>query len=103
MKSKLDGPVPGQEEPAADRADRRTASDATVDVLTCVQKGAPSLQPRGSPGDSEQTSDTQNPGEAERDDTALILWMLSLDALGRLEVAQGFADSVETLRHARRG
>lgn len=53
--------------------------------------------------DSDETGETQGPDETASDDTALILWMLSLDALGRLAVAQGFVESVEALRHARRG
>lgn len=38
----------------------------------------------------------------ETDDDALILWMLSLTPAGRLEAAQGFADSVTVLRDGRR-
>ena len=36
------------------------------------------------------------------DDDSLILWMLGLDPTARLAAAQGFADSVALLRHARR-
>ena len=36
------------------------------------------------------------------DDEALILWMLSLTPTQRLEVAQGFVDSVLALRNGRR-
>lgn len=36
------------------------------------------------------------------DDEALILWMLSLTPAQRLEVAQGFVDSVQALRNGRR-
>lgn len=39
---------------------------------------------------------------AETDDDSLILWMLSLTSAQRLEVAQGFADSVAVLRRGRR-
>lgn len=35
------------------------------------------------------------------DDEALILWMLSLTPTQRLEVAQGFVDSVLALRNGR--
>jgi hypothetical protein len=42
------------------------------------------------------------PSAAADDEDALILWMLSLDATRRLEVAQGFVDSIELLRHGRR-
>jgi hypothetical protein len=46
-----------------------------------------------------------SPGVAEGEDDGLILWMLSLTPLQRLEVAQGFADSVMALRlpHTIRG
>jgi hypothetical protein len=43
------------------------------------------------------------PRETSDGDRALILWMLSLDPTRRLEVAQGFVESVEALRHGRRG
>jgi hypothetical protein len=36
------------------------------------------------------------------DDDALILWMLSLTPTQRLEVAQGFVDSVFAIRNGRR-
>ncbi|HEX2224015.1 MAG TPA: hypothetical protein VHN15_07400 [Thermoanaerobaculia bacterium] len=36
------------------------------------------------------------PGSGE--DDALILWMLSLTPTQRLEVAQGFVDSIQALR-----
>jgi len=39
---------------------------------------------------------------APSDDEALILWMLSLTPTQRLEVAQGFVDSVQALRNGRR-
>lgn len=39
---------------------------------------------------------------APSDDEALILWMLSLTPTQRLEVAQGFVDSVLALRNGRR-
>lgn len=35
------------------------------------------------------------------DDDDLILWMLSLTPTQRLQVAQGFVDSVRALRHGR--
>lgn len=38
----------------------------------------------------------------ESDDDPLILWMLSLTPTQRLEVAQGFIDSVLALRNGRR-
>jgi hypothetical protein len=40
------------------------------------------------------------PDESDEDD-ALILWMLSLTPAQRLEVAQGFVDSVQALRNAK--
>ena len=43
-----------------------------------------------------------NPPLGQGDDDALILWMLSLTPTQRLEVAQGFADSVQALRDGRR-
>jgi hypothetical protein len=43
-----------------------------------------------------------SPGVAEGEDDGLILWMLSLTPLQRLEIAQGFADSVVALRNGRR-
>lgn len=42
---------------------------------------------------------TPGPGE---DDDGLILWMLSLTPAQRLEVAQGFVDSVIALQNGRR-
>jgi hypothetical protein len=38
----------------------------------------------------------------ETGDDPLILWMLSLTPTQRLEVAQGFADSIFALRNGRR-
>jgi hypothetical protein len=38
---------------------------------------------------------------AEQEDDGLILWMLSLTPTQRLEVAQGFVDSVQALRNGR--
>jgi len=44
-----------------------------------------------------------HPGTSgESDDDALILWMLSLTPTQRLDVAQGFVDSVLALRNGRR-
>jgi hypothetical protein len=40
--------------------------------------------------------------EQEQEDDGLILWMLSLTPTQRLEVAQGFVDSVRVLRNGRR-
>jgi RecB family endonuclease NucS len=40
--------------------------------------------------------------QAATDDDALILWMLSLTPTQRLEVAQGFVDSVQALRKGHR-
>lgn len=42
-----------------------------------------------------------SPEETSTDDDALILWMLSLTPAERLQVAQGFIDSVEALRRGR--
>ena len=52
------------------------------------------LEPAESPGRT-------TPAEAEPDD-ALILWMLSLTPTQRLEVLQGFVDSVRALRDGAR-
>jgi hypothetical protein len=49
-----------------------------------------------------EADDAPQPVEPADADGALIEWMLGLDATHRLEVAQGFADSVEVMRHARR-
>lgn len=40
--------------------------------------------------------------EAGEPDDALILWMLSLTPTQRLEVAQGFIDSIQALRDGAR-
>ena len=45
---------------------------------------------------------TLEPASAEQEDDGLILWMLSLTPAQRLEVAQGFIDSVQALRNGRR-
>jgi hypothetical protein len=42
------------------------------------------------------------PVEADAPDDALILWMLSLTPAQRLEVAQGFIDSIQALRDGAR-
>ncbi|HKI02412.1 MAG TPA: hypothetical protein VKK31_10555 [Thermoanaerobaculia bacterium] len=42
------------------------------------------------------------PSEPEGDDDYLILWMLSLTPTQRLEVAQGFVDSVMAIRNGHR-
>jgi hypothetical protein len=38
----------------------------------------------------------------EEEDDGLILWMLSLTPTQRLEVAQGFVDSIQIIRNGRR-
>lgn len=52
-----------------------------------------------------QSKSGEEPGSfdppAETDDDSLILWMLSLTSAQRLEVAQGFADSVAMLRRGK--
>jgi len=45
---------------------------------------------------------TLDPASAEQEDDGLILWMLSLTPAQRLEVAQGFVDSIQALRNGRR-
>ena len=52
------------------------------------------LEPAESPGGT-------TPAETEPDD-ALILWMLGLTPTQRLEVLQGFVDSVRALRDGAR-
>lgn len=42
------------------------------------------------------------PSESPEVDDSLILWMLSLTPTQRLEVAQGFVDSVQILRNGRK-
>lgn len=60
------------------------------------------VEVRMAPGDDGEGEDAQGPPEDPTGDDGLIRWMLGLDATRRLEAAQGFVDSVETLRHARR-
>lgn len=63
----------------------------------------PSPEPLSDPSPGSET-------EAQRDDTSgpatdddhLILWMLGLTSTERLNVAQGFVDSVFALRNGRR-
>jgi hypothetical protein len=43
-----------------------------------------------------------DPSSIQGEDDGLILWMLSLTPTQRLEVAQGFVDSVRILRNGRR-
>ena len=52
--------------------------------------------------DPAEVSATLDPASAEQEDDGLILWMLSLTPTQRLEVAQGFVDSVQALRNGRR-
>lgn len=54
------------------------------------------------PQESEPVPAQASTGVAEGEDDGLILWMLSLTPLQRLEIAQGFADSVMALRNGRR-
>lgn len=61
---------------------------ATRPSTTPQRKSCEEPDPFGTPG--------------ETDDDSLILWMLSLTSAQRLEVAQGFADSVAMLRRGRR-
>jgi len=49
----------------------------------------------------EDPASAEQKQEQEEDD-GLILWMLSLTPAQRLEVAQGFVDSVQALRNGRR-
>jgi len=62
----------------------------------------PSLNQPGSPapagGDLEPSAPELSPPLGEGEDDVLILWMLSLSPSQRLEVAQGFVDSVQALR-----
>jgi hypothetical protein len=52
-------------------------------------------------GDLEAPATLDTP-PSEQEDDGLILWMLSLTPAQRLEVAQGFVDSVRALRNGRR-
>lgn len=56
---------------------------------------------RRSPPEKEPVESSPVPVDLP-DDDALILWMLSLTPTQRLEVAQGFVDSVLALRNGRR-
>lgn len=52
---------------------------------------------------SDETIQKDGPAEeAGEPDDALILWMLSLTPAQRLEVAQGFIDSIQALRDGAR-
>jgi hypothetical protein len=59
------------------------------------------IEPRIAAPRAGEADETSGPGEATDGDSALILWMLSLDVTRRLEVAQGFVESVEALRSGR--
>ena len=52
--------------------------------------------------DSSATDRVPPSAGTQTDDDSLILWMLSLTPTGRLEMAQGFVDSVIVLRNGRR-
>jgi len=52
--------------------------------------------------EGDELQEAPTPRQTSDDDRALILWMLGLDPTRRLEVAQGFVESVEALRHGRR-
>ncbi|MBW8877086.1 MAG: hypothetical protein JF614_19140 [Acidobacteria bacterium] len=60
------------------------------------------MDPPASQEESEAVPAQGSPGVAEGEDDGLIFWMLSLTPLQRLEIAQGFADSVMALRNGRR-
>jgi hypothetical protein len=62
---------------------------------TAVDREAPEVLPSKAGSQTVEAS-------AGTDDDSVILWMLSLSATRRLEVAQGFVDSVAVLRNARR-
>ena len=49
-----------------------------------------------------RSSTILDPSSTQGEDDGLILWMLSLTPTQRLEVAQGFVDSVRILRNGRR-
>jgi len=49
----------------------------------------------------EEAREIQEPSDSTEND-GLILWMLSLTPTQRLEVAQGFVDSIQVLRNGRR-
>jgi hypothetical protein len=50
----------------------------------------------------EERPTEETPVEASEPDDALIRWMLSLTPTQRLEVAQGFIDSIQVLRDGAR-
>lgn len=62
----------------------------------------PDVDRHASKEESEPPAAQGSPGVAEGEDDGLIVWMLSLTPLQRLAAAQGFADSVMTLRNGRR-
>ena len=56
-----------------------------------------------SPPIEPKTQATNEPGQpANTGDDSLILWMLSLTPTERLQVAQGFVNSIQALRAGRR-
>jgi hypothetical protein len=61
----------------------------------------PSKQPAPASEFPKPAESELSPPIGEGEDDALILWMLSLSPSKRLEVAQGFVDSVQALRDGR--
>lgn len=51
------------------------------------------------PAEVPATLDPASAEQEQQEDDGLILWMLSLTPAQRLEVAQGFVDSVQALRN----
>jgi hypothetical protein len=76
------------------RSDRKTRSGTTGKEPT-ISIHPPEDHPAG------EAPEIQEPSDSTEDD-GLILWMLSLTPTQRLEVAQGFVDSIRVLRNGRR-
>jgi hypothetical protein len=90
--------------PCADERPQENLEAVPADLTTAQMSGADAIlgdvarEKAATPVPEEQRT---NPTPMEPDD-ALILWMLSLTPTQRLEVAQGFIDSIHALRDGAR-
>lgn len=65
-------------------------------------KKAPTIRHHGEPQKpAEQQAVGIDKAVYETDDDGLILWMLELSPTRRLEIAQGFVDSITALKNGR--
>lgn len=82
------------------RVELRDIMEMRYDGRTTGKEATISIHP---PEDhpAEEAPEIQEPSDSTEDD-GLILWMLSLTPTQRLEVAQGFIDSIQVLRNGRR-